>query len=97
MTKDIRKRGESIRTFLLATIADSAEPMTAAALGKLGAEKFDVTPRAISTHINNLADQGSIELRLEGRQRVCLLKDLLQLPANFYSRPRCSLKTAAIA
>ena len=76
MTKDIRKRGESIRTFLLATIADSAEPMTAAALGKLGAEKFDVTPRAISTHINNLADQGSIELRPEGRQRVCLLKDL---------------------
>lgn len=75
MSKDLRKRGESIRAFLLTTIAGSAEPMTAASLGRLGAEQFGVTPRAISTHINILADQGSIELRQEGRRRVCGLKE----------------------
>lgn len=76
MGTDIRKRGETIRTFLLTAIAEATELMPASSLRKIGADKFGITERAIDSHIKNLSDQGSIELRKVGRQRFCLLKDL---------------------
>ena len=76
MSKEIRKRGEEIRTFLLAAIATAKEPLSSSALSELGSKRFQITPRAVMSHIKNLENQRSIELKKDGRTRICNLRDL---------------------
>lgn len=76
MRKDVRKRSELIRTFLLTVIAEAAGTISASTLRKAGAAKFGISERSIDSHIKYLSDQGCVELRKAGRLRTCLLKDL---------------------
>ena len=74
----LRKRGEAIRSFILANVEQNPQTVVA-----LAAAEFGVSRQAINKHIKRLVDQGALVIQGSTRSKIYQLSPLLEWSSDY--------------